>query len=626
DFLFNTEQTLTLFLRLGPLEGYPPEESVPHTIGQHQMQQTMDVLWPHIHLQPPTAKPPSDLVSQECLKKSYTHLSCAKVFCPPWRRCISGQCVCKLPYQCLRRGRPVCGMDGRSYFSLCQAQAIACRSKTVMFSHYGSTCGGTFKVHLEKSGHHEVVLVEVDGLQGKTLVCGDDWWDTAAANVVCRHKKKIARGAVAALRVKQHERHTEGAWPQCVRVRCTGSELSLAECTLSKPQSLLLNSDVAAVHLYTGFILVVCREFRCGNGKCVSWEQACNGIDDCGDRSDEMCCKGCHRGAFFCKTGVCIHPHALGDKIRDCLGGEDELHTLTQNSETMCVCVCVCVCVLDILDVRNVTESQLHCGIPNMEYIYKTEEETRHTRVKRVVGGEEALPTQIQWQVAVVEDGQIHCGGAYLGGCWVLTAAHCVRPKPKAFQIKFSIWKKLSLLNTTDIVPVKNIIIHQDYNPSTYQNDIALVQLKELNLMPGCLKPNPAVRAVCVPWSTLQFQPGSTCSISGWGRNKVGDTANILKWANVTLIEDCGKYYSDRFYEGMECAGDLEGKVDSCQGDSGGPLVCTDASGMSYVWGIVSWGEKCGEVGFPGVYTKVAHYFEWIRFHMGWQAVTKFNQ
>lgn len=73
-------------------------------------------------------------------------------------------------------------------------------------------------------------------------------------------------------------------------------------------------------------------------------------------------------------------------------------------------------------------------------------------------------------------------------------------------------------------------------------------------------------------------------------------------------------------------SGDLEGNVDSCQGDSGGPLVCKDASGVSYVWGIVSWGEKCGEAGFPGVYTKVAHYFEWIRQHTGWSAVTKYNQ
>ncbi|KAF3837567.1 hypothetical protein F7725_005031, partial [Dissostichus mawsoni] len=73
------------------------------------------------------------------------------------------------------------------------------------------------------------------------------------------------------------------------------------------------------------------------------------------------------------------------------------------------------------------------------------------------------------------------------------------------------------------------------------------------------------------------------------------------------------------------CRGDLDGSVDSCQGDSGGPLVCEDDLGVSYLWGIVSWGERCGMPGFPGVYTEIAHYFEWIRLHTGWPAVTKFN-
>lgn len=66
------------------------------------------------------------------------------------------------------------------------------------------------------------------------------------------------------------------------------------------------------------------------------------------------------------------------------------------------------------------------------------------------------------------------------------------------------------------------------------------------------------------------------------------------------------------------CAGDLDGSVDSCQGDSGGPLVCQDELGVSYLWGIVSWGEQCGKASFPGVYTQVTSiwiYIYWCHGH-----------
>ena len=70
------------------------------------------------------------------------------------------------------------------------------------------------------------------------------------------------------------------------------------------------------------------------------------------------------------------------------------------------------------------------------------------------------------------------------------------------------------------------------------------------------------------------------------------------------------------FREGntMICAGGAD--KDACQGDSGGPLVCSDDTGNSYVFGIVSWGIGCATEGIPGVYTNVRHYEEWIKNHI----------
>lgn len=629
---------LVLHLQQGSLAESPEDDAVPTGLvetppesGKRPSAINPTALSPA--QQPPTNH--SERLLSQCLQEKHTHLSCSKVFCPPWRRCISGKCQCKLPYQCPRTGSAVCGLDNKSYLSYCHAQALACRSNKAVFSHFGQNCKDPFEVHLKQFRDSEVVQVKTE--KGRALVCASKW-NIAAANVACRHKTD--RGAAASRKVNISKIAGGDLWlPECVTVRCTGSELSLAECTLYEPQS-VENTDIAAVKCYTDPEgQKACPEFTCVNSKCILWEHTCDGVDHCGDNSDEMCCKSCVKG-FHCKSGVCIPGSALQDGIRDCLGGEDEAPgakprkskapaevKLGKGSavEERNITESLWSNPKDVIQQsRNVTENQLQCGIPNMEYVYRSEDEKQKRR-KRVVGGEEALPTQIQWQVAVQEEGSINCGGVYLGGCWVLTAAHCVRPKPQNFRVKFSLWKKHFRQQTSDTVPVKNIIIHKDYNSRTYQHDIALLQLQELNNENRCLTPNPAVRSVCVPWSTLQFQPGDACTISGWGRNKEGRSAAVLKWANVSIIGTCEEYYKERFLDGMECAGDLRGSVDSCQGDSGGPLVCTDAGGVSYVWGIVSWGEKCGEAHFPGVYTKVAHYFEWIRFHTGWPAVTKYN-
>ncbi|CAL8241249.1 unnamed protein product [Merluccius merluccius] len=556
---------------------------------------------------------------EKCLEKKYSRKSCDRMFCPPWQRCHEEKCVCKLPYLCPYEGRlSVCGLNNRKYMSYCQVRTALLLLSIQRVEYTGVS---KFSSSLNSEG---VVLVSLPSQvvgQGELVFVCPRKWNIAAANVMCREQKHPL-GAASVGEVDLLSVEYQGDLPtRCVEVHCQGYENSLAECHLH-PTEIPQNGQVAMATCYQER---VCEssEFLCVNSKCVSLENTCDGVDDCGDGSDEMCCKDCRSG-FLCKPGVCVSPDAVRNNIRDCLDGKDEVQH-TPNGQTVSRVQAVLCVSAEVQKDRLFLESKLHCGIPNSSMVDDVVSHDRG-RVKRVIGGIPAKPTQIQWQVAIEERSRTDCAGAYIGGCWVLTAAHCVRRSPRDFRVKFSLWKKANPQGTTDIVPVKNIIIHPRFNASTYQDDIALIELERLPPHEDvCLEENPAISAVCVPWSKQLFSHTHTCSISGWGRTSANRGSNVLLWANVSLIENCEMYYKDRFKPGMMCAGDLDGRVDSCQGDSGGPLVCEDELGVSYLWGIVSWGAKCGEPGFPGVYTQVAHYFEWIRFHIGWPAVTKYN-
>ena len=63
---------------------------------------------------------------------------------------------------------------------------------------------------------------------------------------------------------------------------------------------------------------------------------------------------------------------------------------------------------------------------------------------------------------------------------------------------------------------------------------------------------------------------------------------------------------------GQICAAHPAGGKDACQGDSGGPLAVDGK-----LAGVVSWGNGCAKKGYPGAYTEVAAFREWIEEKIG---------
>ncbi|KAJ6669071.1 hypothetical protein lerEdw1_007880 [Lerista edwardsae] len=151
-----------------------------------------------------------------------------------------------------------------------------------------------------------------------------------------------------------------------------------------------------------------------------------------------------------------------------------------------------------------------------------------------------------------------------------------------------------------------NVVFHLTHNT-------ALLKLKPTH--GHCAVQTKYVKPVCLPDSA--FPDDTECYISGWGATKTGESSHQLLDARVKLISqtrcNAPSTYNNRLDESMLCAGNLQRtRADSCQGDSGGPLTCLK-NGSYYLYGIVSWGDRCGLRNKPGVYTRIMRFRNWIR-------------
>lgn len=236
----------------------------------------------------------------------------------------------------------------------------------------------------------------------------------------------------------------------------------------------------------------------------------------------------------------------------------------------------------------------------------------------KIIGGQTADKNAYPFITALIPSSNSSitpfCGASYIGGRYVLTAAHCVRD---TLPEEIDVWiggHDIRVASEGTRVAVNEIYMHEEYDADSYNKDIAILELEsEVTNATPILMMTPEIEAT--------IQEGDLFTVMGWGNTDTstqqGDYPSELMDTQIPLYNraECEAAYSQNgqtvITEFMMCAGFQQGGQDSCQGDSGGPVIY-EYNDVWYQAGIVSFANGCAEANFPGINARVPAFNDWI--------------
>lgn len=296
-------------------------------------------------------------------------------------------------------------------------------------------------------------------------------------------------------------------------------------------------------------------EVKCINKQCISKEKLCNGIDDCGDGTDEQSCNHKMLPPTTCGQPAIKPEEGNGDRV---VGGREAVPGSWPWQVS--------------LQKINVFPSGHFCG--------------------------GALINNL-WIVTAA-----HCFATI---------------SPEKVRAKLGDHQSLEPDAGETVRYLDKVVSHPGYDVSIKdrRNDIALVKMKApitytTTISPLCL---PGVGENLAVGSMLHVT-GWGRSL-GSLTQQIETTTVVLKQAMIPLV-DWKKCFSDHL-EGLAketiCTSFGEEGHGPCIGDSGGPLVGRNNQSQNWIlYGIVSWGEKiCEFSDKAAVYTKVSTYIPWVK-------------